>query len=124
MQSPIAPAALPLGSEPGSRTSVYVARQPILDGNGRVYAYELLYRDAADAKTCTNMGDEASARLLTNALLSIGLGTLTEGRPAFCNVTEHLLLTDLEALLPPQLVVLELRDSSRPRQTHSTRVAD
>ena len=92
-------------------TTFYVARQPILDERGRVFGYELLYRHAAGATTCTADGDLASARVLTGAVLDLGLETLTSGRQAFLNVTRPLLLGQLDTLIPPEGVVIELLES-------------
>jgi EAL and modified HD-GYP domain-containing signal transduction protein len=92
-------------------TTFYVARQPILDERGRVFGYELLYRDALDATTCVADGDLASARVLTGAVLDLGLDTLTSGRLAFLNVTRPLLLGKLDTLIPPDGVVIELLET-------------
>jgi EAL and modified HD-GYP domain-containing signal transduction protein len=91
-------------------TSFYIARQPILDERGRVFGYELLYRDAIDATACITDGDLASARVLTGALLDLGLDMLTSGRQAFLNVTRPL-LGQVDTLIPPEGVVIELLES-------------
>ncbi len=75
-----------------SRNTVCVARQPILDLAGRVYGYELLYRGSADATACTADGDIAGARVLSDAVLALGLDVLTNGRLAFINFTRSLLI--------------------------------
>jgi EAL and modified HD-GYP domain-containing signal transduction protein len=92
-------------------TTFYVARQPILDERGRVFGYELLYRHAAEATACVADGDLASARVLTGAVLDLGLETLTSGRQAFLNVTRPLLLSQIDSLIPPDGVVIELLES-------------
>jgi EAL and modified HD-GYP domain-containing signal transduction protein len=91
--------------------TVHIARQPILDERGRVFGYELLYRQAAQDVSCTADGDLASARVLTEAILDLGLDTLTSGRYAFLNVTRPLLLGKLDTLIPPEGVVIELLES-------------
>ena len=91
-----------------SRQSVYVARQPILNDAGRAFGYELLYRGSASATACTGPGDVVGAQVLTNAVLALGLDTLTQGLPAFVNLTRQLLVTDAATLLPPDAVVLEV----------------
>jgi EAL and modified HD-GYP domain-containing signal transduction protein len=68
-------------------TRLYVARQPILDLKGRVFGYELLYREDPRDRACFADGDTASASVLTGALLDLGLNTLTGGRQAFFNLT-------------------------------------
>ncbi len=93
-----------------SRNTVCVARQPILDLAGRVYGYELLYRNSAEATECTAEGDIAGARVLTDAVLSLGLDVLTSGRPAFINFTRSLLLNGAGTLLPPTSMVIEVRE--------------
>ena len=74
------------------RQSIHIARQPILDVDRQVRGYELLYRAQAADSACTTTGDLAAARVVTDALLAIGLDTLTAGAPAFLNFTRQLLL--------------------------------
>jgi EAL and modified HD-GYP domain-containing signal transduction protein len=89
---------------------VHVARQPILDARGTVFGYELLYRAAQTDTSCTAEGDLASARVLTDAVLEVGLDTLTNGRPAFLNLTKPLITSQVATLLPHAAAVYELRE--------------
>ncbi len=101
-----------LAVEPTSRIpATYVARQPILDPNRKVFGYELLYRAAAGDVACTASPDMASATVLTDALLNIGFETLTDGRKGFMNVTRELLLNEAGSLMPASLSVLELLET-------------
>jgi c-di-GMP-related signal transduction protein len=93
-----------------SRATVHVARQPILEANGQVFGYELLYRATQTATSCTAEGDLASARVLTDAVLEVGLDTLTGGRPAFLNLTKPLITSQVATLLPHAAAVYELRE--------------
>lgn len=92
------------------RELVHVARQPILDADRRVHGYELLYRAQGTDQTCSASGDLAAARVVTDALLAIGLDALAGGVPAFLNFTRQLLLDRTAALLPARSVVIELRE--------------
>jgi c-di-GMP-related signal transduction protein len=94
-----------------SQTALYVARQPILDEHGRVFGYELLYRGAADDTACLVRADVASASVITSAVLDLGLETLTDGRLAFLNVTDSLVIDQIDALVGPNDVVLELLET-------------
>ena len=94
-----------------SREGAYVARQPILDASGQVFGYELLYRSGADAVSCQDPHDLAAARVLSDAVLTLGLDTLTGGRKAFINVTRHMLLNDLVSVLSPEAVVIEVLEN-------------
>jgi EAL and modified HD-GYP domain-containing signal transduction protein len=101
--------ALPLNRD--VREGAYVARQPILNAGGKVFGYELLYRAAAADASCQEAHDVAAARVLNDAVLTLGLETLTGGRRAFINLTRHLLLSDFATLLPPSAVVLEVLEN-------------
>ena len=94
-----------------SRDGAFVARQPILDASGHVFGYELLYRAAADATSCQDSRDLAAARVLNDAVLTLGLDTLTGGRRAFINTTRHMLLNDLVTVLAPEAVVIEVLEN-------------
>src|SRR5262245_32620844 len=98
--------------EVDSRNTVCVARQPILDLAGRVYGYELLYRNSSDATSCTTEGDIAGARVLSDAVFALGLDVLTNGRPAFLNLTRSLILNGAGTLLPPTSVVIEILETA------------
>ena len=91
-------------------TALYVARQAILDERGKLFGYELLYRGAASDTACAVEGNVAGARVLTSAVLDLGLDTLTGGRRAFLNLTAPL-LDCIADLVPPDGVVLELLES-------------
>jgi len=88
--------------------SIYVARQPLLTATSEVFGYELLYRATSQAEACVDRKDVAAARVLTDSLLSIGLGDISGGRPVFLNLTRSLLLQDLSTLLKPESAVLEI----------------
>lgn len=94
--------------------AMYVARQPILDGSSRVVGYELLYRDRADSTHAGDAGDRATARVLTDAILSLGLETLTSGKPAHVNFTRQLLVSDAASLLPANSLVIEIQPDTTP----------
>ena len=90
--------------------ALYIARQPILSANGAVFGYELLYRAAETDTTCTAPGDPAAASVLSDALLALGLERLTEGKPAFLNVTRALLLSGACTLLNKKAAIFEIRE--------------
>ena len=87
-----------------------MARQPIYDREGSVYAYELLYRSAS-GPGAGPMDIVASAQALANTLIEIGLDRLAGNKLAFINVSEDLLHTDAIRLLPRDRVVLELLET-------------
>jgi len=90
---------------------VFIGRQPILDVNGKLYAYELLCRDRDGNVAVIGNGDRESTRMLLDTIFDIGVERLTKSHHAFINVTRTLLLGDLIDALPPQNIVLEVLES-------------
>ena len=91
-------------------TDVFLARQPILDRQQTVIAYELLYRDGDVDEAHVSDGEAATAQLALNALTEIGLDRVVGDRPAWINVTREFLLRGLAYSLPKARVVLELAE--------------
>ncbi len=74
-------------------------------------AYELLFRPSSDAEASGTNSEQASARVVTNAVMAFGFETLTKGKAVFINLPRGMLLEGLAGLdniLPPSRVVLEL----------------
>jgi EAL and modified HD-GYP domain-containing signal transduction protein len=94
----------------------FVARQPIFDKRNEVYAYELLYRKdrAKNAYDESVDADQASTKTIINSFVEIGIDRLTNGRKAFVNFTEKLLLDNVPTLLPPQFLVVEVLENIKP----------
>lgn len=93
---------------------VYVARQPILDINRKVVYYELLFRSNQDNYYVALDGDKATLEVITNSFTLIGMGSLTNGKKAFINFTESLLLQETALLLPKDKVVIEILETVTP----------
>ena len=87
----------------------YLARQPILDREGKIFAYELLFRDSPSSDTAIIASDlQATAQVLENILNSIGLTRLVGESKAFINCSREILLDNLFGLLNPDRFVLEI----------------
>jgi len=91
----------------------YVARQPILDAQGRVHGYELLFRRAADSVAFDGDGNAATRTVLDNTIV-FGIERLTGGLPMFVNCTREAIVDRLVQVLPPEQTVLELLESLKP----------
>jgi c-di-GMP-related signal transduction protein len=90
-----------------SSSRVFVSRQPVIDRTGRVFAYELRHREAGFVVTRSVVPDDrATARVLTDALLTIGFEALTSGRHAFISVSRQFLLEGIPGGLPASSVIL------------------
>ena len=87
----------------------YLARQPILDRSGKIYAYELLFRDSPESDTAIIANDNlATAQVLENVLTNIGLTQLIGENKAFVNCNREMLLDNVIKLLNPKWFVLEI----------------
>ena len=89
-------------------TDAFVARQPIFDRSVEVVGYELLFRSGQIAQAAVSDGTQATAQLIVNTFMEIGLETLVGAQPAFVNCTREFLLSDAVQLLPPDKVFLEI----------------
>lgn len=87
----------------------YVARQPILDRDEKVFGYELLFRDGVE-NTFSGDCDEASRATLDRSLVT-GLEVLCDGHRAFINCTRDTLIKRLVTLLPSASVVVEVLEN-------------
>ena len=93
--------------KPGTQ---FVARQPILTADEKVFGYELLFRDGVEDFFQHTDADTASRSTLNTAML-LGLDVLCDGRRAFVNCTRDVLLKDYITLLPSAQPVIEILET-------------
>ncbi|MBW2185543.1 MAG: HDOD domain-containing protein [Deltaproteobacteria bacterium] len=89
----------------------FIGRQPILDRNLKVYAYELLYRHGLVNHAVIDDDDAASGTVLVNLLLEIGLNSLVGEHKAFCNFTRGFLLEEKDLTFAADQLVIEVLES-------------
>ncbi len=94
----------------GNPSLRYVARQPILSADEKVFGYELLFRDGIEQYFRATDSDAASRSTLDTSIL-MGVDVLCDGRLAFINCTREVLLKDYITLLPPTQAVVEILES-------------
>jgi len=92
--------------------NIYLAKQPILDRNKDLVAYELFFRahdheESADFES----GLAATANVIVNAYGHLGIQNVLGQQRGFINVNKELINNDIVNLLPNKHVVLEI-DSS------------
>jgi EAL and modified HD-GYP domain-containing signal transduction protein len=91
----------------------FLGRQPIIDRDGRLMGYELLYRTSVDEDRARFQDeDSASLGVLSTLLHDLGHAQVLAGRTAFVNIGSGALhQTGALSLLTPRLTVLELSPS-------------
>ena len=90
----------------------YVARQPILDLQGRVHAYDLLFRN--DPETIFRRDAGLAIETMLDNEVIFGLESLTNGLPAFIECTAEALTEGWVLVLTPGLTVLGVSASLHP----------
>jgi len=86
----------------------YVARQPILNIEQQVVAYELLFRDGQSNSFPDVDPNQATSNILTNNHLTLGLEKVTGNLPAYINFHADALIFHFPSSLDPKNVVLEI----------------
>jgi len=94
-------------SQEMTRSLHYIARQPILEADEKVFGYELLFRGGLENYYSAADADAASRSALDTAIL-VGLEVLCDSRRAFVNCSREVLLKDYVTLLPPNQAGLEI----------------
>jgi c-di-GMP phosphodiesterase len=104
----------------------YLGRQAIYDRSLEIFAYEILYRDGLEnrAQLDPEGGDQASARVIADLFLELGIDAVTESRPAFVNLTRRLLFSDIEELFPAAHFYLEVLEDIHPDAELARRLAE
>jgi len=87
---------------------VLLSRQPIYRSNLQIFGYELLFRDGDADEARFRDEDEATAQVIVNTFMEIGLHEMVGDRRACINVSSKFILSDFCDALPPKGVVLEL----------------
>lgn len=88
-----------------------IARQPIFDISGDVVAYELLFRTHLENVFPEFDGDRATASVMMDNFILNNITTLTDGKKAYINFTEKLLLEEFAFYLPKNDVVIEILET-------------
>ena len=92
----------------------YAARQPILDVDKNLYAYELLFRDGVDNVFPGIDEDEATSRIIEGSQFNLGIEHLTGNKPAFINFTLDTILKNYPSMVPPTSLVVEILETVQP----------
>jgi EAL and modified HD-GYP domain-containing signal transduction protein len=96
---------------------ILVSRQPIFRWNMTELGYELLFRASDEDRASFLDGDQATAQVIANTFLDIGLDEMVGQKLAFINFDRKLLLGNYCECLPRERVVLEVLETVEPDAT-------
>jgi len=93
--------------------SICLGRQPILDRNHNLVAFELLFRQEEAEEAAHVTSDlSASANVIVNAYGKFGIHNVLGHQRGFINADPDLILSDIISLLPSKHIVLEVKESA------------
>lgn len=94
--------------------AIFVARQPIFDTSEKVWAYELLFRSSAQAKTADVAEDDLATASVIADGFSLAFSGMDKSKKAFINFPQRLLLDDTVYALPSEICVIEVLETITP----------
>jgi len=94
--------------------AIFVARQPIFDANETVWAYELLFRSSAQAKTADVAEDDLATASVIADGFALAFSGMDKSKKAFINFPQRLLLDNSVYALPREICVVEVLETITP----------
>lgn len=94
-----------------SRQEVFLGRQPILEREGGLFAYELLFRTGFVNSSNVTNDLHATASVISHTFGQMGAAKVLGHHKGFINVSADLLHSDLVEFLPREQIVLELLET-------------
>ena len=91
---------------------VFLGRQPVVDINRQVFGYELLYRNGPDAATTFDDPDGATRGVMERVLLQWGMEHVVGDRFGMINASASLIVHGLHRAMPPEGMIIEVREES------------
>jgi EAL and modified HD-GYP domain-containing signal transduction protein len=103
-----------LGTSAQETADSLVGRQPICGPTQKTVGYELLFREPQSASDVKPSPDKATAQVVVNSFMELGLDRVVGPALAFINVTPDFILTNKCRTLPNNRVVFEILEDTVP----------
>lgn len=91
----------------------FIARQPIMDCKGQIFAYELLFRSANSHKMEILDDMSATSQVILNTINSIGINKVLGGKLGFVNMSETFFEEGIFESLDKERFVLEILEHTK-----------
>ena len=101
---------------PSTRTTqesecVYLGRQPIIERNGALNAYELLFRSSRQNYALVTNDAQATAQVVARTIGGIGVSAALGAHRGYVNINRELLFDDIIHVMSPERFVLEVLET-------------
>ena len=88
----------------------YIVRQPMIDKNQKVVAYEILYKE--DESSLYNQNDMRVANAIEQFLLELSDDKFLAGKTAFLTFTPNLLMKNIPKMFSEERLVIQIEDNA------------
>ena len=105
-------------------SDAFLGRQPILDRNQQLCAYELLFRSSQQNAANFSDGRAATATVIRNLFSELSLRDVLGPYRGYVNVDQDLLFSDVLEILPTDTVALEILETVAPTPEVVARCAE
>ncbi|WP_206996763.1 EAL and HDOD domain-containing protein [Trinickia mobilis] len=90
---------------------VYLGRQPIIERNGALKAYELLFRSSTQNFALVTSDAQATAQVVARTIGGIGVSAALGTHRGYVNISRELIFDDIIHVMSPERFVLEVLET-------------
>lgn len=109
---------------PNTAEDIYLGRQPILDREQRIHAFELLFRSSLANRAVIVDDQAATSAVIIHTLSEFGTEAVLGEHTGLINCNLGFLMSDAVEILPAGKMVLEILESTPPTDAVLRRCAD
>ena len=91
---------------------LFLARQPIIGRDGKIFAYELLFRSGYSDRAEIEDGGKATAKVIEHLISSLGIKRVLGNKKGFINIDESTNIISVVDILPADKIGFEILESS------------
>jgi EAL and modified HD-GYP domain-containing signal transduction protein len=91
-------------------SEVFLGRQQIVDAEREIFGYELLYRGGPDSATAFDDPDAATRGVMERVFLQWGMERVVGDRFGLMNASSSLVVHGLHEAMPPEGMIIEMRE--------------
>jgi EAL and modified HD-GYP domain-containing signal transduction protein len=102
------------GADGDQVDQIFLARQPILNSQQKLVAYELLFRGGPVDHAVVTDHLLASSTVVHNAFYGMGIGAVLGSAKGYINADRDFLMSDIVEVLDPKQIILEVLESVVP----------